>query len=109
MRSILCSVALCVFAVAASAQHDPAAVKEALLKVDRDFNAATQERRLEGWMQYMDDEGIIQQAKPVVGKDAVRAAQKAQWDDPNFHLTWAPDEAYPMRTAGWDTLAAAGR
>jgi ketosteroid isomerase-like protein len=95
MRSILCSVVLCAFALTAFAQSDPAAVKQALLKADRDFNTATQQHHLDGWMQYMDDDGIVQHAKPMVGKDAVRAAMK-DLDSPDYHLTWEPDEAYPM-------------
>ena len=96
MRSFLCSVVLCVLALPLVAQSDPAAVKEALLKADRDFNTDTQEHRLEGWMQAFDEDAVIQQAKPVVGKEAIRAVEKEQWSDPNFHLTWSPDEAYPM-------------
>jgi ketosteroid isomerase-like protein len=96
MRSILCTVALFAFALTALAQSDPAAVKQALLKADRDFNAATQEHRLDGWMQYFDEDSVIQRSKPVVGKEAIRAELKEQWDNPNFHLTWDPDEAYPM-------------
>jgi ketosteroid isomerase-like protein len=96
MRSFVCSVVLCVCALPMLGQSDPASVKEALLKVDKEFNVATQEHRLDGWMQYFDEDSVSLQAKPVVGKDAIRAALKEQWDDPNFHLTWAPDEAYPM-------------
>ncbi len=96
MRSFLCSVVLCVIASPLMAQSDPAVIKEALLKADRDFNTATQENRLEGWMQAFDEDAVIQQAKPVVGKEAIRVVEKEQWGDPNFHLTWSPDEAYPM-------------
>jgi ketosteroid isomerase-like protein len=94
MRRIIFAVILCGFAISAFAQAD--AAKEALLKADRDFNQATQEHRADGWMQYMDDNGVLGRPTPVVGKDAVRAALKEDWDDPNFHLTWAPDEAYAM-------------
>jgi ketosteroid isomerase-like protein len=94
MRRILLAVMLCGFAISALAQAD--AVKEALLKADHDFNKATQERRAEGWMEYMDDNGVLGHPKPVVGRDAIRAALKEDWDDPNYNLTWSPDEAYPM-------------
>ncbi len=94
MRRIILAVMLCGFAIAAAAQADT--VKDALLKADRDFNQATQERRADGWMEYMDDNGVLGRPKPVVGKDAIRVALKEDWDDPNYHLTWAPDEAYAM-------------
>jgi ketosteroid isomerase-like protein len=96
MRSSFCTIALFTVAITALGQSDPAAVKHALLRVDREFNTATQAHRLDGWMQYFDDDSVSQQAKPVVGKEAIRAVLKEQWDNPNFHLTWDPDEAYPM-------------
>jgi ketosteroid isomerase-like protein len=94
MRRIVLAVMLCGFAISTLAQSD--SVQQALLKADRDFNQAAQEHRLDGWMQYMDDNGVLGHPKPVVGKDAVRAALKEDWDDPNYHLTWSPDEAYPL-------------
>ncbi|MDT8070189.1 MAG: nuclear transport factor 2 family protein [Terriglobia bacterium] len=94
MRRIILAVMLCGFAGSTLAQSD--SVKQALLKADRDFNQATQEHRLDGWMQYMDENGVVQRDKPVVGTEAVRAALKDQWADPNFHLAWNPDEAYAM-------------
>lgn len=95
MRSILIAIVLC-FATLTLAQSNPESVKQALLKADLDFNKATQEHRLDGWMEFMDDNGVVERGAPVVGKDAVRAALKEEWDDPNFHLTWEPDEAYAM-------------
>ncbi len=93
MRVLVLSVVLCATTVVAQSN---ASVRNALLKVDRDFNRATQQHRLEGWMRYMDDNGVVQRGTPAVGKEAVRAALKEDWDDPNFHLTWDPDEAYAM-------------
>ena len=101
MRRIIWAVMLCGFAISAFAQAD--AVKEALLKADRDFNQATQQHRLDGWMQFMDDYGVVDRGKPVVGKDDIRAELKEDWDNPDFHLTWEPDEAYafPNHRSGY--------
>jgi ketosteroid isomerase-like protein len=96
MRIVALTVVLGAVAIAAVGQTDAVGTKNALLKADRDFNQATQEHRLDGWMQYMDYEGVVERGKPVVGEDAVRAALKPDWDDPNFHLTWDPDEAYAL-------------
>jgi len=96
MRFIWMTVAVCCLAVAGFAQSNQDSVNQALLKADRDFNQATQDQRLDGWMQYMDENGIVERGKPVVGKDAVRAALTEQWADSNFHLMWDPDEAYSM-------------
>ncbi len=96
MRSIALAFLLCGFTALGFAQSDADSVKQDLLKADRDFNQATQQRRLEGWMEYMDDNGVLGRPTPVVGKNAVRAALKEEWNDPNYNLTWEPDEAYAM-------------
>jgi ketosteroid isomerase-like protein len=64
-----------------------------LLQADRDFNKATAEKKLEGWMQFMADDVVILRGKPVFGKDAVRDALKEDWDDPTYSLTWEPKHA----------------
>ena len=69
------------------------APEDVLLKADRDFNQATQEKKLEGWMQFMADDVVLLRGKPVFGKDAVRAELKSDWDDPEYSLTWEPKRA----------------
>lgn len=71
----------------------PAPSEEVLLHADRDFNKATKEKRLEGWMQFMADDVILLRAKPVFGKESVRATLKSDWDDPEYSLTWEPKRA----------------
>ncbi len=56
-------VVLSSFAVLSFAQGG----EVALLKADRNFNKATQEKRLDGWMQFMADDVVLLRAKPVVG------------------------------------------
>ena len=67
--------------------------EEALLQVDRDFNLATQQKHLEGWMQFMADDVVVLRGKPVFGKEAVRAVLKNDWDHPEYSLTWEPKRA----------------
>jgi ketosteroid isomerase-like protein len=67
--------------------------EDALLKADRDFNQATQEKRLEGWMAFMADDVVLLRGKTVVGKEAARADLKEQWDDLSTSLTWEPKRA----------------
>lgn len=85
--------AVCLFCGVAFAQ---APVEQQLLQADRDFNKATQEKRLDGWMEYWDDYGVLDRLQPITGKDAVRKELTAQWADPSFHLTWDPVEAHAM-------------
>ncbi len=51
----------------------PPSTEATLLQADRDFNRATKENGLEGWMQFMADDVILLRGKPVIGKDAVRS------------------------------------
>ena len=96
MRAVVVALLLCAVSVLSYAQGGSEEVKQELLKADRDFNRATQEHRLDGWMEYMDENGVVARGKPVVGKEAVRAALKDEWDDPNYQLTWEPDDAYAL-------------
>ena len=67
--------------------------EDVLLKADRDFNQATKDKKLEGWMPFMADDVVLLRGKPVFGKDAVRATLKSDWDDPEYSLTWEPKRA----------------
>ncbi len=91
MRKWIVVVALCLWAGFSFGQSSS---EQQLMQVDRDFNRATQENRLDGWMQYWDDTGVMDRVQPVVGKDAVRKELTAQWANPSFHLTWEPTDAH---------------
>ena len=94
MKRLFITAGLLLASVAAFAQTAPApAGEEALLKADRDFNSATQAKRLEGWMSYMADDVILLRGKPLFGAEAVRAELKEEWADPNHSLTWEPTHA----------------
>ena len=62
--------------------------EDVLMQADRNFNKATQEKGLEGWMQFMADDVVLLRGKAVLGKEAVRAAIKGDWDEPGYSLTW---------------------
>jgi ketosteroid isomerase-like protein len=67
--------------------------EEALLQADRAFNKATQEKKLEGWMQFMAEDVVLLREKPVLGKVAAREAIKGDWGDPTYVLSWEPKHA----------------
>src|SRR3979409_609202 len=67
--------------------------KDSPPQADRDFNKATQEKGLEGWMQFMADDVILLRGKPVFGKDSVSTIVKSDWDEPGYSLTWEPKRA----------------
>lgn len=69
--------------------------KSEVMQADADFNKATQERRLEGWMEYMADDVVLDRGgRAAVGKEAVRKELTPQWSDPRFKLTWKPDDGH---------------
>ncbi len=74
------------------------ATEDSLLQADRDFNKTTQEKGLEGWMQFMADDVILLRGKPVFGKDSVRTTIKSDWDEPGYSLTWEPKRAELFRS-----------
>ncbi len=91
MRIRLVVAVLCLFTGVAFGQ---ASVERQLMQADRDFNKATQEKRLEGWMQYFDDNGVVDRVPPLVGKDAIRKEAAEDWSNPSYQLSWEPTDAH---------------
>lgn len=69
-----------------------------LLKADRDFLAATQLRKVDGWMEFMTEETTISRDKPYSGLAAIRSVVAEDFKDPNFQLTWDPEVAILMES-----------
>jgi ketosteroid isomerase-like protein len=68
---------------------------DALLAADRAFCAATQERRIEGWVDAFDENGsqFDDDFRPLTGKTAIRARMAPFFADPANELVWEPDSA----------------
>lgn len=92
MRKLVCLVVFLLMAAAGLAQSRP---EDALMKADREFNAATQARRAAGWMEYMADNAAVITVTdmPVVGKEAVAKFYEGAFANPDFQLTWEPTHA----------------
>jgi ketosteroid isomerase-like protein len=68
--------------------------EEALLRTDREFNTATQERGGEGWAAYFAPNGVMLRANGhIIGPEAIRAAMTPVFANPDFSLTWEPSRA----------------
>lgn len=68
--------------------------EEALLRTDREFNAATQAQKVDGWVSFFAANGAMMQAKgPISGHEAIRAAMTPAFSNPDFSLTWEPQRA----------------
>jgi len=65
-----------------------------LMAADRAFNQATQERGVDGWVEFFDAQGAMIQPNvgEIRGLDAIRGAMGGL-DDPAFTLTWEPVRA----------------
>jgi ketosteroid isomerase-like protein len=78
----------------ASATNSGSADEAVLMKMDSDFAKATQERRLEGWMEFMADDVVLRRGQNLVGREAVRTALTPEWANPKHKLNWAPVAAH---------------
>jgi uncharacterized protein (TIGR02246 family) len=76
----------------ASSEVAPAAEEAALMKADRDFLRALQERGAEGWASTFAVDGIqIPGGSPVAwGRDEIRRLAEQLFTDASFSLTWEP-------------------
>ncbi len=63
----------------------------ALMQADRDFDQATAQKGLEGWMSFFaDDARLNQRGGPIEGKAAVRAFYAKMFSRKNFSIRWKP-------------------
>jgi len=102
MRRLACVLAVC---VALSSGLLAATPDEEIMKADRDFNKATQEKRAEGWLSYFSlDEAAIPDP-PTIGKQAITERYQKLFGNPDFKLTWDPikAEVFPSGNTGYTT------
>jgi ketosteroid isomerase-like protein len=73
----------------------PAANREALLAADRAFDAATAEKKLDGFSSFLaDDASTLRADRPVLrGKSAVQQEWKALLENKSISLRWQPISA----------------
>ncbi|WP_158501550.1 DUF4440 domain-containing protein [Vitiosangium sp. GDMCC 1.1324] len=77
-----------------AAQRATTSEEEVLLRTDRDFNAATQARGVEGWVSFFAENGSMVRPKgPITGHEAIRAAVTPGFTHPDVSLTWEPQHA----------------
>jgi ketosteroid isomerase-like protein len=94
---------LCLFIIAcflppfirAQEKTDEAAL---LMQLDRDFDKATAERGVDGWVPFFAPNGsmLSDTSRPETGPAEIRAAMKPAFDDSNFSLRWHPTKGEIM-------------
>ena len=95
-RRLLLAVAILASAFAGwrSARTGTAAVDERkdLVQADRDFDKATAETGVEGWVSYFAEDGQMfpAGAEIVSGRQAIREAMAPAFKNPGFSLRWKP-------------------
>ena len=69
-----------------------------LMQLDRDFNTATAEKGIEGWVAYFAPNGsmLSDTSKPTTGPAAIRAEMEPVFKDTTFTLRWHPTKAEIM-------------
>jgi ketosteroid isomerase-like protein len=66
-----------------------------LLQLDRDFDKATTEKGVDGWVAYFAPNGSMlgDISKPITGADEIRKAMEPAFKDSSFSLRWHPVKA----------------
>jgi ketosteroid isomerase-like protein len=66
--------------------------RQALMQADRDFDKATAETGVEGWVSYFAEDGQMfpAGAEIVSGRAAIREAMAPAFKNPGFSLRWKP-------------------
>ena len=102
MRFMARVAVVCVWMSVAAFAAGP---EDEIMKADRDFNQATQEKRAEGWLSFFALEDAALTDPPTVGKQAITERYQKLFSDANFTLTWEPlkGEVFPAGTLGYTT------
>ena len=69
-----------------------------LMQLDRDFDKATAEQGVDGWVAYFAPNGsmLSDTSKPTTGPTAIRAVMEPVFQDTTFTLRWHPTKAEIM-------------
>jgi ketosteroid isomerase-like protein len=69
-----------------------------LMQLDRDFEKATAERGVDGWVAYFASNGSMlgDTSQPTTGIAAIRAEMEPVFKDSNLSLSWYPTKAEMM-------------
>lgn len=71
---------------------------EHLMSLDRQFDKATAEKGIEGWVAHFASNGSMlgDTSQPVTGHEAIRKAMEPAFSDPSSSLRWQPTRAKMM-------------
>lgn len=87
-RTLLLALLLLFTLSLAAADRDPAP----LMQADRDFNKATMDKGVDGWMAYMAPGAVLLGTDPKATPDQIKATMTEELQ-PGAHLKWEPTSA----------------
>ena len=95
MAKVLLGILL--FTTAIYAQQKPSEAS-LLMQLDRDFDKATSEKGVDGWVMYFAPNGSMlgDTSQPTTGIAAIRAQMEPIFKDSSFSLRWHPTKAEMM-------------
>jgi ketosteroid isomerase-like protein len=69
-----------------------------LMQLDREFDKATTEKGIDGWVAYFAPNGsmLSDTSRPVMGLEEIRKEMEPVFKDPTFSLRWQPIKAEMM-------------
>lgn len=96
-RLVFIAILVLLLSASGVARAEPAAADERqpLLQADRDFDQATAEKGIEGWVAYFAENGSMlpEKGAPISGHEAIRQAMGPAFANPDFSLRWQPTRA----------------
>jgi ketosteroid isomerase-like protein len=99
MKKLLLLLAACiVFPMGLLMAQKPNEEALHLMQVDRDYDKATAEKRVDGWVMYFAPNGSMlgDTSQPTTGIAAIRAQMEPIFKDSSFSLRWHPTKSEIM-------------
>jgi ketosteroid isomerase-like protein len=98
MKKFMCLFLLPAFFLGHAVAQEKTDEASALMQLDREFDKATAEKGIDGWIAYFAPNGsmISDTSKPTTGMAEIRAEMEPVFNDPGFSLRWQPVKAEIM-------------
>lgn len=95
LLGFVATLAVETFPGSAARTEAPAADREVLLQLDREFDQATAEKGIEAWLAYFAANGSMlpENGPPITGHEAIRQTMSPAFGNPDFSLRWQPARA----------------
>ncbi len=95
MRNFVIAITIITFPLIISFGQENNDEARFLMKLDQDFDKATAEKGVEGWIAYFAPNGSMvgDTSKPVIGPVEIRKTMEPLFSDSTFSLRWKPTKS----------------